>query len=235
MAPITEAIILAGGLGTRLKSAVPDKPKCMAPVAGYPFIDFVIHYARQQGITRFLMALGYQADMLVTHLEENYPGLEIVYSTETEPLGTGGAIQLACMQAVTENVLVLNGDTQFDYELAALARFHREKQSHCTLALKAMRQFNRYGVVETDGRGCIQLFREKQYYETGHINAGVYIINTKELLRKNMPVKFSFEKDYLEAFTAEQSFFGMPGDGYFIDIGIPEDYERAQLELAGRL
>jgi D-glycero-alpha-D-manno-heptose 1-phosphate guanylyltransferase len=224
---IKEAIILAGGLGTRLRTAVPDKPKCMAPVAGKPFINYVMDYALAQGIERFIMALGYQSDMLVTHLDNEYANINIQYSFETEPLGTGGAIQLACKKATGDDVLVLNGDTLYAYDAAALSQYHHVKKSACTLALKPMRQFSRYGVVTTGSNGLITSFRE-----TGDINAGVYAIAVSRFLQKQLPVKFSFEKDYLETFVTDNCFYGFSADVYFIDIGIPEDYERAQTELA---
>ncbi|MCE3282377.1 MAG: nucleotidyltransferase [Chitinophagaceae bacterium] len=226
---IREAIILAGGLGTRLKEAVPGLPKCMAPVNGKPFIEYVIDHLRAQGITDFIFALGYKSEAFQEYLFHS--DIRAVLSVEHEPLGTGGAIRLACEKATGEQVIVTNGDTLFKCDLDKLAAFHEAKDGDCTLCLKPMWDFDRYGVVETEQEGVITSFREKQFYEHGYINGGLYALNAKRLLSKGLPEKFSFEKDYLEAFHEERKMYGMVQDEYFIDIGVPEDYERAQREL----
>ena len=226
-----EGIILAGGLGTRLRQAVPDLPKCMAPVAGRPFIAYVIDYLRMQGVQRFIFSLGYRWGEIETYLTEHYPTLEYTTVIEEEPLGTGGAIHLALQKAKGENVVVANGDTLFRVNLKELYPFHLEQDAECTLALKPMQQFDRYGVVETDAKGKITSFKEKQFYENGCINGGVYLLNKKKFLHRPFSQKFSFEKDYLEQYYREEGFFGLAQEGYFIDIGIPEDYNKAQQEL----
>lgn len=228
---IKEAIILAGGLGTRLRSAVPDLPKCMAPVKGKPFIGYVIDYYRQQGIEKFIFSLGYMHEVIEDYLNKTYPSLSKKYVIESEPLGTGGAIKLACEAASEENVLVLNGDTIFNIELNSLADFHFQHYAHCTLSLKPMTNFDRYGVVETNSNNSIKSFKEKQFYENGLINGGVYALHVPSFLAEGLPAKFSFEKDYLEVKYVQGNMYGVMQEGYFIDIGIPEDYERAQREL----
>jgi D-glycero-alpha-D-manno-heptose 1-phosphate guanylyltransferase len=195
---IKECIILAGGLGTRLRSAVPDLPKCMAPVAGKPFLAHVIDYFLKQGIEKFIFSLGYKYEVIQAYLEAQYAGLDKQYVIEKEPLGTGGAIQLACRQATEKNVLILNGDTLFSIQLPALTAFHQQHQAHCTLALKPMQQFDRYGVVEIAANGAIKSFKEKQFYESGLINGGIYALQVEAFLKEGLPEKFSFEKDYLE-------------------------------------
>lgn len=229
---ITEAIILAGGLGTRLRSAVPDLPKCMAPVAGKPFIAYVIDALRMQGVQRIVFSLGYKADKIEAYLQEHYPTLLYASIIEEEPLGTGGAIQLALQACQTADVLIANGDTLFEIDVQSLAATHFENSAHCTLALKPMHHFDRYGVVQTDTQGLITSFQEKQFYEEGLINGGIYLLQKKALLQRELPLKFSFEKDYLEKYTPEGQFYGSVQEGYFIDIGIPEDYAKAQIELA---
>ncbi|MEI6945735.1 HAD-IIIA family hydrolase [Paraflavisolibacter sp. H34] len=229
---VTEAIILAGGLGTRLRSVVADLPKCMAPVAQRPFLSYVVDYLRMQGVERFIFSLGYLSEAIEAYLAEHYPTLPYTTVVEEEPLGTGGGIQLALRQALTENVVVANGDTLFKVDLKALSQFHRQQAAECTLALKPMHQFDRYGVVETGDDGGIRSFREKQYYAEGLINGGIYLINAPIFLQHGFPEKFSFEKDYLEKYTAEGRFFGCVQEGYFIDIGIPEDFKKAQTDLA---
>ena len=130
-------------------------------------------------------------------------------------------------------MLVLNGDTLFNIDLGKLDRFHTSCGAHCTLSLKPMQNFDRYGVVELNEDGSVKSFREKQLYERGLINGGVYALETGFFLKEKWPLKFSFEKDYLEKFCPLGNIFGLAQDEYFIDIGIPEDYHRAQTELKG--
>ena len=202
---IKEAIILAGGLGTRLQSAVPDLPKCMAPVNGRPFLSYVIDYYRQQGIEKFIFSLGYKHAVISAWLQKEYPAVKMQFVIENEPLGTGGAIQLAAEKVNGRDVLILNGDTLFKTDLAALAAFHKKAASACTLALKPMTNFDRYGVVETEEDGRIKTFKEKQHYPQGLINGGVYILNTGRFRQQKRPEKFSFEKDYLEKFFSTRN------------------------------
>ena len=226
-----EAIILAGGLGTRLRSTVPDLPKCMAPVAGRPFLSYVIDYLRMQGIERFIFSLGYRWGLIEEFLQKECPTLDYTSIIEEEPLGTGGGIRLAIEKANSNNVLVANGDTLFNIQSKELFQTHIDNGSECTLALKAMHDFDRYGVVEMNDKGRILSFKEKQFYPVGLINGGIYLLNKDQFLARQLPQKFSFEKDYLEPFCTEAPFYGSVQEGYFIDIGIPEDYQRAQSEL----
>jgi len=228
---ITEAIILAGGLGTRLRSAVPDLPKCMAPVAGKPFLSYVIDYYLNQGIQQFIFSLGYMHETIEDYLSDQYAFLDMKYVIEEAPLGTGGAIKLACNHATSKDILVLNGDTLFKIDLAQLRSLHATKKSNCTLSLKPMENFERYGVVELGTDQSVLKFHEKKFYATGTINGGVYALNVEQFLKQELPEKFSFEKDYLEKEYQKGKIFGIVQDGYFIDIGIPEDFERAQGEL----
>jgi D-glycero-alpha-D-manno-heptose 1-phosphate guanylyltransferase len=229
---ITECIILAGGLGTRLRSAVPDLPKAMAPVAGKPFLSYVIDGLRMQGIRRFVFSLGYMHEVIEQFLREQYPTLDYTTIIEPEPFGTGGAIQLALQAAHTDHVLITNGDTLFRADVISLEELHRRVDSECTLALKPMQDFDRYGCVEIDEQNQVVSFREKQHYTEGLINGGLYLLNRQAFLKRTFPVKFSFEKDYLEAFIANGSFYAVPSDAYFIDIGIPHDFEQAQKDLS---
>ena len=229
---MVEGIILAGGLGTRLREAVPDLPKCMAPVAGRPFLFYVINALRLQGVERFIFSLGYKHEVIEAYLADQFSHLQYECVIETEPLGTGGAIQLACQKATGKNVLVTNGDTLFHIEVAALLSLHDENDADCTLALKPMENFDRYGVVEIDAVNTITSFREKQFYPKGLINGGIYILNKERLTAQRLPEKFSFEKDFLEKQVSTGKLKGLPQDGYFIDIGIPEDFTKAQNDLS---
>ena len=226
-----DAIILAGGLGTRLRDAVPDLPKCMAPVAGKPFLSYVIDCLRMQGIERLIFSLGYKWGIIEDYLQKEYPTLNYTSVIEDEPLGTGGAIQLAIEKAHSKDVVVANGDTLFKIALKDLFEAHYKNDAECTLALKPMKNFDRYGVVEIDLNGKVISFKEKQFYVEGLINAGIYLVNREKFSARSFADKFSFEKNYLERFCSDQKFYGSIQNGYFIDIGIPEDFQRAQQEL----
>ncbi|HXB35583.1 MAG TPA: sugar phosphate nucleotidyltransferase [Puia sp.] len=230
MGDIKEAIILAGGLGTRLRPAVPDLPKCLAPVGGRPFLAYVTDYFRREGIGKFIFALGYKSADFDAFFRTEFPHGDYEISLEAEPLGTGGAIRQACERVEESTALILNGDTFFRIDLEALAEFHTRKQAGCSLCLKPMQDFDRFGVVELAADDRVSRFREKQYYRSGLINGGVYALEKTALLAGEWPKIFSFEKDYLEAGREEQ-LYGMVQDRYFIDIGIPEDYRRADKEL----
>jgi D-glycero-alpha-D-manno-heptose 1-phosphate guanylyltransferase len=227
-------IILAGGLGTRLRSVVSDLPKCMAPVNGKPFLGYVIDHFQQQGITDFIFSLGYKHEMIIEYFNErttHNSQLTIQYSIEEEPLGTGGAIKKACILASTKSVFVTNGDTLFKANILSLRNLHTVKQADCTLALKPMKDFDRYGVIELNEDDSIKNFSEKKYYPRGLINGGLYMLNIKSFLNESFAEKFSFETAYLEKFYDQKRMYGLVQDEYFIDIGIPEDYDRAQREL----
>ncbi len=228
---INQAIILAGGLGTRLRSVVSELPKCMAPVAGKPFLHYVIAHLQKEGIDNFIFSVGYKSESIIDFITNEYPNIRFQFAVEEEPLGTGGAIKLAIEKATEKNILVCNGDTLFNMDVNELTNFHLQHISDCTLCLKPMNNFDRYGVVELGDNDSVISFKEKQFYAEGLINGGVYALNTETFLDKNLPEKFSFEKDYLEKYVGERKMYGLIQDSYFIDIGIPEDYERAQEEF----
>lgn len=229
---IKECIVLAGGLGTRLRSAVPDLPKCMAPVAGKPFLQHVVDYLSGQGIEHFIFSLGYMHEVIEGFLKEHYPKLSYTVVLEESPMGTGGAILLSSMQAKGDDVLIVNGDTMFAIDLETFSRFHVSQRADCTLALKPMTSFDRYGVVDIDKDHHILSFREKQFYEQGLINGGVYALHIASLEATGLTGKFSFEKDYLEAYYPSQRMMGMVQDTYFIDIGVPEDFAKANKDFS---
>jgi len=228
---IKEAIILAGGFGTRLREALPDLPKSMAPVNGRPFLFYLINYLRSQGIEKFIFSLGFKHEVIEAYLNANFPTLDFDRIIEKEPLGTGGAILASCYKASDKTVLVVNGDTLFKVDITKAFKDHNKHESDCTLLLKPMENFDRYGVVELNEDDSIASFKEKQFYKEGLINGGVYILNTEQLLAEEMPSKFSFEKDYLEKYFDTRKIYGSVQDEYFIDIGIPGDYIRVQAEL----
>ncbi|MCX8019081.1 MAG: HAD-IIIA family hydrolase [Chitinophagaceae bacterium] len=227
-----EAIILAGGLGTRLQHTVPDVPKCLAPVAGRPFLFYVINHLRKAGIEKFVFSLGYKHEKILSFLNEYFYSLPFSYVVEEKPLGTGGALKRAISACSERHVIAANGDTLFKASLDNAFAFHIKNKACSTLLLKPMREISRYGVVELHENGRITGFREKQYYESGLINAGIYVLDKEMFETLPLPEVFSFEKDVLEAYVKTLPFYGMPSDDYFIDIGVPEDYFRAQNELA---
>jgi D-glycero-alpha-D-manno-heptose 1-phosphate guanylyltransferase len=226
-----EIVILAGGLGTRLRSVVSDMPKCMAPINGRPFLSIIIDDLISQGVKKIIFSLGYMHQTVTQFLESQYAGLNYIVVTEDEPLGTGGAIKLALSKAEGENIVILNGDTIFRLKLEDIVGFHAEKKSVCTIALKEMSNIERYGVVDINQDDRIVSFREKSKYDHGYINGGVYLLNRKDFLLSDLPNKFSFEIDYLQKFYEEKSFYGKVTNGFFIDIGVPADFELAQKVL----
>jgi len=232
---LSECIILAGGLGTRLRESVPELPKCLAPVAGKPFLFHIIRQLQKQGISHFVFSLGYKHEYIVAFLDTHFPDLNRSLSIEDEPLGTGGAIKKAISYCQDNHVGVINGDTFFNVSFQAANVFHQLRNAECTLVLKPMFSFDRYGVVTIDEANVVIEFKEKKYYESGFINGGIYIIKKNQFINNVLPEKFSFEKDYLEKAVNTSKLAGFVQDEYFIDIGIPEDFNKANLELSDYL
>ncbi len=230
-----QAIILAGGLGTRLKSVVADKPKVLSPVAGKPFMQYIIQYLQQKGVTSYVFSLGYLADQVLDFLKENHPDLDYQYYIEETPLGTGGGIKKAIELATEEDVLVVNADTFFDLPLLEMYDAHQATNAICTVSLKLMNDFDRYGSVEMDANHTITSFKEKAFIKQGLINGGYLLINKNYYLQatNHLPKTFSLEKDFLEKNIGQGVIKGFVSDGYFIDIGIPEDFSKAQEVFAG--
>lgn len=228
-----EAVVLAGGLGTRLRSVVSDLPKPMAPVAGRPFLEYVLDELYDRGIRRAVLAVSYKADVVRGHFGDRYCDLELAYSVESEPLGTGGGIRRAAGMTRGRACFVVHGDTLFRVDLAALEQIAGKGDgADLVVALKAMRDFDRYGTVEFDSVGRLTGFSEKRPRREGYINGGVYFLRRALFESRDWPVKFSFETDVLEALCGEGRFRAVPfDDAYFVDIGIPEDYEKARRDL----
>ena len=233
-----EAIVLAGGLGTRLRSAVSNLPKCMAPIGptvisnaptvissevekSRPFLAYILDWLRDQGVEHVILSVGYLREHIINWVSaQSYP-FDIDYAVEETPLGTGGGIREALKYCRGKQVFVVNGDTFFPVDLKAFAF-----DAPITVALKPMKDFDRYGAVEVSA-GEITGFKEKGYCKEGLINGGVYAF--KDLDLSGFAPKFSFEKEVLEPLKYKTH--GVVQDCYFLDIGIPEDYERAQTEL----
>jgi D-glycero-alpha-D-manno-heptose 1-phosphate guanylyltransferase len=229
-----DCIILAGGLGTRLRSVVSEVPKCMAPVAGKPFLYFLLKYlSKYPNFDRVILSVGYLREVIFDWIEENKQNFsfEFDFAVEESPLGTGGGIKLALERAKSNNVLILNGDTFFDVDLLKFIDCHNNEKPKISLALKTMSNFDRYGSISLNGKNIIQSFNEKKYCDEALINGGIYLIDKSKCDFSIFPEKFSFETDFLQKEVQKETIFGFIDTGYFIDIGIPEDYERANREF----
>lgn len=229
-----EVIILAGGLGTRLRDVVKDVPKCMAPVAGKPFLWYLLKYLARFDVRRVVLSTGYLHEVVKQWVSTywKYFPFEIRILTEPEPLGTGGALKFVLQKGCQTDVILINGDTFFDVDLDELYEMHRLYPSSITMALKPMDNFDRYGNVKIDSvNNQILHFEEKYPCGKGLINGGIYVINTCESLFEGLTDKFSFEREVLTRQCELGKLYGVKQNGYFIDIGIPSDYEWAQTEL----
>jgi D-glycero-alpha-D-manno-heptose 1-phosphate guanylyltransferase len=225
-----EAVILAGGLGTRLRGVIEDLPKSMAPVAGQPFLTYILENLAKAFFSRIVLATGYKHKMIIDRYGDNYKGIKLEYSVEDEPLGTGGALLKASSFISARCFFVFNGDTFFNADIIGFEKFFIENKCEMAVALKPMKDFERYGSVSLDGERIIS-FSEKKYCSNGLINGGVYIVTSDWLRMVSTSEKFSFEKDIMEKRVAADIINGYISDEYFIDIGIPEDYEKAKKEL----
>ena len=227
-----EAIILAGGFGTRLQSVVSDVPKPMAPVAGRPFLTYLLDRLQKQGYTHVVLATGYLHEKVEEFFGHEYHGVAIDYARELSPLGTGGAIVNALQYCHEEAVTVLNGDTLFDIDHERLCRFAEEKATPLAIVLRQVPDAGRYGSVEIDKGGRITTFKEKNSEAgSGLINGGIYRIQRSLLDGFSLGEKFSFEQELMQQRYRDEHYYAYADGAYFIDIGIPEDYSRAQQEL----
>jgi D-glycero-alpha-D-manno-heptose 1-phosphate guanylyltransferase len=226
-----EAIVLAGGLGTRLASRLHGLPKPMAPVAGRPFLEILLNQLRRSGCTRVLLSVGQQHTIIQDYFGASFHGIEIDYVVESVPLGTGGAIRLALAEAREESVLVLNGDTFLDADYAAMLRFHASEGAAVTLAVVHRDDVSRYGGVTIEDQRIVG-FEEKGRSGPGYISAGTYVLQRNLAWPPALPEKFSIEFDFFVPEVARLRPAAWKVDGFFLDIGIPEDLDRAQTELA---
>lgn len=227
-----EAIVLAGGYGTRLRDVVADVPKPMAPVCGRPFLRFVLDDLHVQGCDAVVLAVGYLHEQISDYFGDTYKGMRLSYSIEEEPLGTGGAIKQALSHCTEEIVLVLHGDTFLETDLTRLLEEAAESGAQATLSAKRLQDFDRYGSLEVVDNTIIS-FHEKEYRAEGLINGGIYAVRRHAF--DDLPQAFSMEKDYLERFVDRGLFSIFETDGFFLDIGIPEDYVRAQTAFLDRV
>ena len=226
-----EAVILAGGFGTRLSHVVSDVPKPMAPVYGRPFLCYLLDRLADAGIQRVVLATGYMHEVIETYFGTGYQGLEIIYSNEDQPLFTGGAIRQAAEKIQSEDFVVLNGDTLFDIDFQQLYDFHTSHNAHLSIALRRVEDTGRYGAVTCENDRIVAFHEKTESQGAGDINGGIYAINRAWLLNQDLPTKFSFEKELMQPLAGDPHFYGLSFNDYFIDIGVPEDYFRAQQEF----
>jgi len=220
-----EAIVLAGGLGTRLKSAVPNLPKPMAPVNNKPFLFYLLLHLRKQGCQRVILSVGYKWQLIQDFFGDHFLEMDIIYSIEDTPLGTGGAIKRALQYCKSDWCYVLNGDTYFEADL----NWHQPKTNNWKLIAARVQDVSRYGAIQTENN-VLTGFSEKGQQGKGYINGGIYFI-PKNLLNHITAEKFSFEKLVLEQDISEKSIEVSFSDAYFKDIGIPEDYFEFQQQM----
>lgn len=228
-----EAIILAGGKGTRLRSVVSDLPKPMAPVAGIPFLEHQLNYLHTQNIDSVILSVGYKAEAIIGYFGETYKGITLKYAYEKQPLGTGGAILNALRLTTSPDVYILNGDTYFPISLSKLNYLHKFTKASITMALRILESDGRYGGTSIDGNGRITGFTSKDQTGVQIINGGIYRMNVS-LYKEISPNQdyFSFEEDILKKFYGSERIYGVSYYDYFVDIGVPFDYARANIELA---
>lgn len=223
------AAVLAGGLGMRLRPALDDRPKVLAPVAGRPFLTYLLDALDAAGVRRVVLLTGHRGDQIRQALGERYGGASLVYSNEPSPLGTGGALREALPLFDTQTLLILNGDSHFGVELPAFLRFHRRRRADLSLSLARMNDASRFGRVATDRDGRVTAFAEKQAADRpGWINAGVYLMERRLLEAVPAGRPISLERELLPAWIESKAVYGRRRSGAFLDIGTPESYALAE-------
>lgn len=226
-----EAIVLAGGFGTRLRQVVPDLPKPMAPVAGRPFLEILLSTLARKGFTRVVLSLGFMSEKIIEHFGTSYMGMELLHEVESSPLGTGGGIRVALAHCISDHAYIFNGDTYLDLEVDALERLWQTNH-HPVIVVRQVPDAARFGKVEMR-EGRVVAFLEKGSSGSGLINAGCYVLPKAALDNFSLNKPFSIETEYFMRSLQSMRFDGFVTRGRFIDIGVPDDYALAQTELAG--
>ncbi len=224
-----DVIILAGGLGTRLKSIVPDLPKALSPINGRPFLDYILDFLEESdSVNNVILAVGYMADQIIEKYTNRHEyNFEILFSREETVLGTGGAIKRALQYSTTDSIMVLNGDSYVDVRVNDVIAFHREKNSSMTIIVKKIRNPGRYGLIKFDDNHRITSFNEKRTSTTeGYVNTGIYLFKREIFNNIEENRTISLEKELIPFFI-NSNIYGFVTHGKFIDIGIPETYQIA--------
>ncbi|MEI6049294.1 MAG: nucleotidyltransferase family protein [Bacteroidota bacterium] len=225
-----EAIVLAGGMGTRLQEVVSDVPKAMAPINGKPFLFYLFQWLKKYPVEKIILSVGYMSDSIVEYFGNSFCNISIEYVIEENPLGTGGAVKYALQKTKGSDTLIINGDTYFPIDINDFYSFHINNNYLFSIALKQMQNFYRYGSVECY-ENTILKFNEKKFCSSGLINGGIYLVNRQYFDSKLLPVVFSLENEILEKEAGSSILKGLVFDHLFIDIGIPEDYSIAKTLL----
>lgn len=223
-----QAIILAGGFGTRLQSVVKDVPKPLADINGKPFLSYLLQNLQSYGITDVVISVGYLQEKIIEYFGDSFLGMKISYATEEKPLGTGGAI-LNSLKFIDKKkpVLVLNGDSFLQVDYQKLLTAHK----NFTMVLRKMDDCSRYGQVVVEGNKIVEFKEKSSEKNSGLINGGIYLLNPKIFEKFSLPESFSFESDFVMKHLQELELQAFIADEYFIDIGIPDDYKKAQNDL----
>jgi NDP-sugar pyrophosphorylase family protein len=230
---LEQAVILAGGAGTRLRPLVSDVPKPLAAIAGRPFIEYLLMQVRAHDIRQVVVCAGYRAEALMAHLGDGRRwDIEVVFSVEETPLGTGGALSRALPHISGDRCLVMNGDSFFDIPIGELYTAHVQAGSAITIALARAERSSRFGSVAIDPNGNVTEFLEKSSVPgPALINAGLYIIERRELASIPAGKPVSLEREIMPAMIGH-GLRGVVFDAYFVDIGVPEDFIKAQQHTA---
>jgi NDP-sugar pyrophosphorylase family protein len=226
-----DAIVLAGGRGTRLSSVVSDRPKVLADVGGRPFIAYLLDLLAGTGVRRAVLSVGYMADLIEERIGTRHGSMEIVYSREKQPLGTGGGVRLAAQVVTSDPVITLNGDSYCHLDVASLVRFHAEQCSRGTLSLLHVSDTSRYGRVKLDDSRRVIGFQEKMTGESEYISAGFYILSRELLQSIPLGRPVSLEHDVFPSWVG-RGLYGFACTGPFLDIGTPNSYAQAEAFLA---
>lgn len=226
-----KAIVLCGGLGTRLGKLTLNTPKPILPVAGRPFLEHVLNQLVLMPIDQIILAVSFEWGKIRTLIGDSWCGIPVIYSIERQPLGTGGAIKLAMTVTDCKEALVINGDSLLKIDPNKLRFFAEKHQADVAIALKPINDCSRYGIVSIDAANRIISFKDRGKLQSGLINCGVYYIR-HAILGQIKEEKFSFESDFLAPMCERFLFYGMKTNAYFIDMGVPLDFARSQIELS---
>jgi NDP-sugar pyrophosphorylase family protein len=224
-----DAVVLCGGRGTRLQSVLDDRPKSMASVGDRPFLEWLLLKVAKEGVRRVILATGYRGEQIREHFGAGRFGLEITYSAEELPLGTGGALHRAAALSSTSPLLALNGDSYCRFDLARMMALHSARAAEATIWLAPVAARDRFGSVVVDGHGRVTAFGEKLQGGSGLANAGVYLLQPRVVAVIAEPS--SLERDVLPGLVG-QGLWAIPGTSPLVDIGTPESLLESERALA---
>lgn len=227
-----QALILVGGLGTRLRTVVKDRPKPMAVIHGKPFLEYQIEFLKKYGVNDIVFSTGYMGEKIEEYFNSGEKhGISIRYAKEKELLGTGGAIKNA-QSMLEDKFLALNGDSMFLVDIKSLVKFHEKKQADLTISLVPVQERSRFGSVKIDDNSQITEFVEKGDFSTGLVSGGIYYFEKNKFDWQSFPEKFSIERDFFPQVITNKRVFGFVSNSYFVDIGTVEDHDKFGKHIA---